>query len=39
MVAALQHMRERKLITEQGGRWQMSLPLDEVSRRRTVFDK
>jgi DNA-binding winged helix-turn-helix (wHTH) protein len=30
MVAALQHMRERKLITEQGGRWQMSLPLDEI---------
>jgi DNA-binding winged helix-turn-helix (wHTH) protein len=30
MVAALQHMRERKLITEENGRWQMSLPLEEI---------
>ena len=30
MVAALQHMRERKLITEEGGRWQMSDPLEAI---------
>ena len=30
MVAALEHMRERKLITQKCDRWQMNVPLEEI---------